>query len=72
MPSNTTLLQQSLLKAHERQEVALVDLRHKVRQLRTEDDAKDRQLNLARRTVERLTQEKAALEAGSGEDGIGW
>lgn len=62
---------QNLLKTHERQEAALIDLRQKVRVLRQEGEAKDKQVDLARRTVERLAAEKAALESSSGGRGAG-
>ena len=56
---------QGLLSAHERQEASTADLRQKVRALRQELDAREKALDLARRTVERLTGEKGQLEAGA-------
>lgn len=56
---------QTLLSAHERQEAALVDLRQKLRQLRGELEGREKALELARRTVERLMAEKGSLEAGA-------
>ncbi|KAL4427721.1 hypothetical protein ABPG75_001810 [Micractinium tetrahymenae] len=56
---------QTLLSAHERQEAAVADLRQKVRQLRSELEGREKALELARRTVERLMAEKGALEAGA-------
>lgn len=43
----------------------MVDLRQKVRALRQELEGREKALDLARRTVERLTAEKGALEAGA-------
>ncbi|KAI7842691.1 hypothetical protein COHA_003622 [Chlorella ohadii] len=54
-----------LLGTHERTEAAVVDLRQKVRQLREELGAKDKGLELARRTIERLSSKKAGLESAA-------
>jgi dienelactone hydrolase len=62
-----------LLSAHERQEASAADLRQKVRALRQELEAREKALELARRTVERLTGEKGQLEAGAaGAQGWCW
>lgn len=55
----------ALLAAHERQEASGADLRAKLRAARGELEAKDKALELARRTVDRLTAEKGRLEAGA-------
>lgn len=62
---------QGLLSAHERQEASSADLRQKVRALRQELEAREKALELARRTVERLTGEKGHLEAGAA-GALGW
>ena len=63
---------QGLLSAHERQEASAADLRQKVRALRQELEAREKALELARRTVERLTGEKGQLEAGAAGALAGW
>lgn len=55
----------SLLSAHERQEASVGDLRQKVRTLRAELEQRDKALDLARRTVDRLNADKGQLEAGA-------
>lgn len=60
-----TFTLQALWQAHERQDKAVTDLRQKVRQLRQDVEAKDKQLSLAYRTVERLAIDKNALEVGT-------
>lgn len=51
----------------------MADLRQKVRQMRGAADERDKALHLARRTVERLSEEKAQLEAAAagGAPGMG-
>jgi len=49
---------------HERQETVVADLRAKLKQLRVDGAARDRQLELAHRTIERLSVGKNNLEAG--------
>lgn len=53
----------TLLTAHERQEASVTDLRLKVRALRQQLEARDKSLELARRTLDRLSLEKGQLEA---------
>lgn len=59
----------ALLTAHERQEASGADLRRKLRTLRQELEARDKSLELARRTVDRLNAEKGKLEAGAAGEG---
>eukprot|EP00887_Chlorella_sp_A99_P003111 scaffold9.g3111.t1 len=51
-----------------RKKSAVLGREFEVRQLRVDGEAKDKQLDLARRTVERLTGEKAALESTAAAD----
>jgi hypothetical protein len=55
---------QNLLKLHERQETVVADLRAKLRHLRQDATTKDKKLELAHRTIERLSVDKHGLEAG--------
>ena len=55
---------QNLLKLYERQEIVIADLRSKLRQQRHDATTKDKQLELAHRTIERLAVDKNGLEAG--------
>lgn len=55
---------QNLLKLHERQETVVADLRAKLRHLRRDATTKDKKLELAHRTIERLSVDKHGLEAG--------
>lgn len=55
---------QNLLKLHERQESIVADLRAKLKHLRQESAAREKQLDLAHRTIERLSVNKQGLEAG--------
>jgi chromosome segregation ATPase len=52
-----------LLKLYEKQEIVSADLREKVKRLRQEKEAKDKQVDLAHRTIERLTVGKGEVEA---------
>ena len=52
------------MKLYERQETVIADLRGKLRLLRKDADSKDKQVELAHRTIERLSVEKNGLEAG--------
>lgn len=58
------LFLQNLLKLHERQESVIADLRAKLKQLRRDGATRDKQLELAHRTVERLSISKNSVEAG--------
>jgi hypothetical protein len=53
---------------HERQETTALDLRHKLKLLRQEGAAKEKQLELAHRTIERLAVGNSGLEAGAASD----
>lgn len=55
---------QNLLKLYERQETIIADLRAKLRLLRKDVETKDKQVELAHRTIERLSVDKNGLEAG--------
>lgn len=55
---------QNLLKLHERQETVVADLRAKLRHLRQDATTKDKKLELAHRTIERLSVDKHGLESG--------
>lgn len=52
-----------LLKLYEKQDISNADLREKVKRLRQEKEAKDKQVDLAHRTIERLTVGKGEIEA---------
>lgn len=56
---------QNLLKLYERQEGAVADLRHKLKQARGDMNEKAKQLDLAHRTIERMAVSKSGLEATS-------
>ena len=60
----------ALLKAHERGDAALQDVQGKIKLLRQEAAAKDKQLDLCRRTIERLAVEKTQREARQGRAGL--
>lgn len=51
-----------LLKLYEKQDISNADLREKVKRLRQEKEAKDKQVDLAHRTIERLTVGKGEVE----------
>lgn len=53
---------QGLLKAHEKADGTLQDVQGKIRVLRQEVAQKDKALDLCRRTIDRLTAEKAQME----------
>lgn len=57
--------QQNLMKLYGRQESVLADLRAKLKTLRHDSAAKEKQLELAHRTIERLAVDKHGLEAGA-------
>ncbi len=52
------------MKLHERQETVVADLRAKLRHLRQDATTKEKKLELAHRTIERLSVDKHGLQAG--------
>lgn len=52
----------ALLGVHEKSDASLQDVQGKIKLLRQELSSKDKQLDLCRRTVDRLTEEKAQNE----------
>lgn len=59
---NAAGLLQELTRHHDRAECQVLSLRDKLKDIKTEADTKDKQLDIASRSVDRLTSEKLRLE----------
>lgn len=55
-------LPQELTRHHDKAETQVWELRDKLKDIKTDATTKDKQLDLAKRTVDRLTSEKNRLE----------